>query len=78
MEYAGGNDSDISIDVKRSLERDEDFRSIKCQTLLYQCDIVASNPPLSLFSEYIVTLLQHDKEILIVGSNNRSCAFALL
>ena len=70
MEYTGGNDFDISIGVKHPLEQDGDFRSIECQVLIDQCDIVVSNPPFSLFSEYITTLLQHNKKFLIVGSKN--------
>ena len=52
------------------LEKDGDFRSPECVELLKQSDIVVTNPPFSLFREYIKQLIEHDKEFVIIGSMN--------
>ena len=52
------------------LEEDGDFRSDECLALLEQADIVVTNPPFSLFREYIAQLVEHDKKFLIIGNMN--------
>lgn len=52
------------------LQGDGDFRSPECIELLKQSDIVVTNPPFSLFREYIATLMKYDKKFLIIGSIN--------
>lgn len=52
------------------LEGDGDFRSAECIRLLQEADIVATNPPFSLFREYVVQLVEHKKKFLILGSQN--------
>ncbi len=52
------------------LEGDGDFRSIECVELLKQSDIVVTNPPFSLFREYVAQLIEYDKKFLIIGSMN--------
>ena len=47
-----------------------DFRSKECIKLLDECDIVITNPPFSLFSEYLTLLMNHNKKFLIIGSIN--------
>lgn len=47
-----------------------DFRSPDCIALLKQSDIVATNPPFSLFREYVAQLMEHDKKLLIIGPKN--------
>ncbi|NBX37289.1 MAG: DNA methyltransferase [Planctomycetes bacterium] len=47
-----------------------DFRSPECIALLEQADIVVTNPPFSLFREYIAQLVEHGKKFLIIGSKN--------
>lgn len=47
-----------------------DFRSKECIELLKQADIVVTNPPFSLFREYIKQLVDFDKEFLIIGNIN--------
>lgn len=47
-----------------------DFRSQECVELLKQADIVATNPPFSLFREYVAQLVEHNKRFLIIGSKN--------
>ena len=52
------------------LEGDGDFRSQECIELLKQADIVVTNPPFSLFREYVAQLMKYDKQFLIIGSQN--------
>lgn len=47
-----------------------DFRSPECVELLKQADIVVTNPPFSLFREYITQLIDYDKKFLIIGNFN--------
>ena len=49
---------------------DGDFRSAECITLLEQADVVVTNPPFSLFREYMGQLLGHGKQFLILGNLN--------
>lgn len=53
-----------------ALEGDGDFRSQECINLLNDADIVASNPPFSLFREYINLLVSHKKQFVILGNMN--------
>ncbi|MDE2747984.1 MAG: modification methylase, partial [Chloroflexota bacterium] len=52
------------------LEGDGDFRSAECIELLKQADIVVTNPPFSLFREYVAQLIEYDKQFLIIGHQN--------
>jgi hypothetical protein len=45
-----------------------DFRSAECVELLKQADIVVTNPPFSLFKEYVAQLVEHGKKFLIIGN----------
>ncbi len=63
-------------DVRYLLENDKntlhtlqsgDFRSAECIALLKQADIVVTNPPFSLFREYLAQLVKYDKKFIIVG-----------
>lgn len=56
--------------VKTTLLGNGDFRSDECIKLLEKSDIVITNPPFSLFREYIALLLKFNKKFLIVGSLN--------
>lgn len=47
-----------------------DFRSKECIELLKQADIVVTNPPFSLFREYVAQLIEYDKKFVIIGSAN--------
>lgn len=47
-----------------------DFRSAECVELLKQADIVVTNPPFSLFREYVAQLVEHGKKFLIIGPKN--------
>ena len=52
------------------LEGDGDFRSKECVELLKQSDIVVTNPPFSLFREYVSQLIEYDKKFIIIGNQN--------
>jgi len=52
------------------LKGDGDFRSRECIELLKQVDIVVTNPPFSLFREYVAQLIEYDKKFLIIGNVN--------
>ena len=52
------------------LKGDGDFRSAECVELLKQADIVVTNPPFSLFREYVAQLVEYDKKFLIIGNQN--------
>lgn len=54
----------------KPLKGDGDFRSRECIELLKQADIVVTNPPFSLFREYVSQLIDYDKKFLIVGTWN--------
>ena len=52
------------------LDGDGDFRSPECIEILKQADIVVTNPPFSLFREYIAQLVEYDKKFLVIGNQN--------
>ena len=52
------------------LRGDGDFRSAECITFLQKADIVVTNPPFSLFREYIALLIEYKKQFVIVGNTN--------
>lgn len=60
------NDKNILTRLKGS----GDFRSQECIELLKEADIVVTNPPFSLFREYVEQLVQYDKKFLIIGNVN--------
>ena len=70
MEYTGGDDNDIEVGIKTPLEGNGDFRNQECIDLLDEADIVVTNPPFSLFREYVAVLMEHKKKFLIVGNQN--------
>ena len=54
----------------RYLKGDGDFRSEECIELLKETDIVVTNPPFSLFREYVAQLIEYGKKFVIVGNQN--------
>ncbi len=54
----------------KHLKGDGDFRSPECIELLKQADIVVTNPPFSLFREYVAQLVKYDKKFIILGNQN--------
>ena len=66
-----GDGSVTQIDtIKTPLKQNGDFRSPESIEILKESDIVVTNPPFSLFREYIAQLVEHDKKFIIVGSQN--------
>ena len=61
------DDDEINI---RQLKGDGDFRSAECIEILKEADIVVTNPPFSLFREYVAQLVKFDKKFLIIGNVN--------
>ena len=66
VEYFLEHDEDALV----LLEGDGDFRSEECIALLEEADITVTNPPFSLFREYVTQLIEYDKRFLIIGSLN--------
>ena len=60
-------DSEIIV---RELEGNGDFRSEECIEFLKECDVVVTNPPFSLFREYVAQLMEYGKKFLIIGNKN--------
>lgn len=56
--------------VRTPLQGDGDFRSDECVEILKSADIVVTNPPFSLFREYLAQLIDHQKQFLIIGNHN--------
>ena len=72
LEYSGSKNSipnPKEIGIKH-LKGDGDFRSQECIELLKQSDIVVTNPPFSLFREYVQQLIKYNKKFLIIGNKN--------
>lgn len=71
--YGNPNDptcTDFSTVEVKEFKGDGDFRSQECIELLKQADIVVTNPPFSLFREYIAQLIEYKKSFLIIGNQN--------
>ena len=60
-------DSEI---VTKELEGNGDFRSEECIEFLKEADVVITNPPFSLFREYVAQLMEYGKKFLIIGNMN--------
>lgn len=56
--------------VKTPLEGDGDFRSEECIEILEEADVVVTNPPFSLFREYVAQLMEYEKKFIIIGNIN--------
>ena len=56
--------------VKTPLKQNGDFRSDECIEILKQADIVVTNPPFSLFREYVSQLVEYGKKFIIIGNQN--------
>ncbi|WP_176251163.1 adenine-specific methyltransferase EcoRI family protein [Sulfitobacter sp. HGT1] len=73
LEYEGGatnslpSSSDMGVSV---LNGDGDFRSDECIEIMKEADVVVTNPPFSLFGEFVNLLNAHDKKFIIIGHQN--------
>lgn len=68
-EWNGGSFDKESITITE-LNGDGDFRSHECLALLESADVVVTNPPFSLFREFVTTITAREKEFLIIGNVN--------
>ena len=66
----GNNYPDEEEIFTSDLEGDGDFRSEECIEILKKCDIVCTNPPFSLFRQYVAQLFEYHKDFLIIGNVN--------
>ena len=74
LEYGGDKNNNRVPDIEEigvtHLSGDGDFRSQECIDILKTADIVVTNPPFSLFREYISQLASYNKKFLIIGNIN--------
>lgn len=74
LEYTGDHNGNRVPDPEEIginyFQGDGDFRSQECIELLKQADIVVTNPPFSLFREYVAQLIEYKKEFVIIGHQN--------
>ena len=72
--YEGDKNGNFMVDdaevVVTELEGNGDFRSEECIELLKECDVVVTNPPFSLFREYVAQLMEYGKKFIILGNMN--------
>lgn len=61
------DDDDV---MQEDLIGNGDFRSPECIEILKECDIVCTNPPFSLFREFVDVIMTHNKQCLIIGNQN--------
>lgn len=74
LEIIGDLDGDGRVTskdiIQTPLKQNGDFRSPECELLLQEADIVCTNPPFSLFREYIEQLMKYGKKFLVIGNKN--------
>jgi len=74
LEYGGDRNGNRVPDPNEigihHLKKDGDFRSDECVEIMKQSDIVVTNPPFSLFREYVAQLIQYGKKFIIIGNQN--------
>ena len=74
LEYHGDRNQNRTPDPDeigiKPLRGDGDFRSEECVALLREADIVVTNPPFSLFREYVAQLIEYGKKFVIIGNKN--------
>lgn len=74
LEYYGDKNGNRVPDIEeigiKHFKGDGDFRNQECIELLKEADIVVTNPPFSLFREYVAQLVEYDKKFIIVGHQN--------
>ena len=72
--YEGDANGNRMVDdeeiIVNELQGDGDFRSAECVEFLKEADVVVTNPPFSLFREYVAQLMEYGKKFLIIGNMN--------
>lgn len=69
-EYNGKNKPFPTIENVNYFQGNGDFRSQECMELLKESDILVTNPPFSLFREYVEQIIRYDKKFIIIGNIN--------
>lgn len=74
LEYNGDKNGNKIPDPEEigihNFKGDGDFRSQECIDILKKADIIVTNPPFSLFREYVAQLIEYDKKFIIIGNQN--------
>ena len=70
MVYEGGDDENINTGKITILKGNGGFQTEECIAILDEADIIVSNPPFSLFRDYVDILMGHNKKFLILGNMN--------
>ena len=65
-----GGQVDDGDAIQEDLAGNGDFRNPECIEILKECDIVCTNPPFSLFREFVDAIMTHNKQCLIIGNKN--------
>ena len=72
--YEGDKNGNRRVDneeiIVNELNGDGDFRSEECIEYLKECDVVVTNPPFSLFRQYVRQLMDYNKKFIIIGNQN--------
>jgi hypothetical protein len=69
-DLSGDGYIDDSDALQEDLAGDGDFRSPECVEILKECDVIVTNPPFSLFREFVELIMTHNKQFLIIGNKN--------
>jgi hypothetical protein len=75
LEYIDINNNNVPDEseiITKQLKGDGDFRSAECIEILKEATIIVTNPPFSLFREYVSQLIKYEKKFLILGSENNA------
>lgn len=71
LEWSGEKLGDDTVNmIKTPLQGDGDFRSDECVQLMLDADIIVTNPPFSLFREYVTLLIENNKKFIVLGNTN--------
>lgn len=70
LELEQRNNSNEPRVIKTELKGNGDFRSDECIELLKEADIIVTNPPFSLWREYVAQLIEYEKKFIIIGNTN--------
>jgi hypothetical protein len=75
LEYTGDKDGSLVPDLNeigiKPLKGDGDFRSEEAIEILKQADMVVTNPPFSLFREFVAQMIEYDKKFIVLGNQNQ-------
>ncbi len=74
LELIGDTNSDGKVNfldiVRTPLSQNGDFRSPECKEIMQSADVIVTNPPFSLFREYVAQIIEHGKHMIIIGNQN--------